>query len=113
MSREPEPTGMMPASDDTGTKTRKGLVFLERASYRRRRLTDAARLMPVLGALLWAVPMLWNRSVTSTSTALLYVFGIWVLLVIGAGMLSRGIAQMTWSGEDRDSEDGEHEGGAV
>ena len=54
-------------------------VFLERRSYRRRRMQDAQRLLPVLGMLLWMVPVLWpTRDETghvTMSAAIYYVFG--------------------------------------
>ena len=78
-------------------------VFLERQTYRRRRLMDAARLMPVLGALLFAVPLLWpaagdpgGAQPMSTSGAILYIFTVWAVLILGNvwfGRLTRG-----WSG---------------
>ncbi|MCG7495211.1 hypothetical protein [Thalassobius sp. Cn5-15] len=55
-------------------------LFLERRSYRLRRLMDAARLMPFLGALLFAVPLLWGANDTggvSSSRAMLYIFAVW------------------------------------
>lgn len=112
MNRGGEPSATVPAAQEAGLKARKGVVFLEKASYRRRRLTDAARLIPVVGALLWAVPMLWARAVTSTSTALLYVFSIWVVLVLGAALLSRGIGRVNWSAEAGDGSEGDREGEA-
>ncbi|CUK01853.1 hypothetical protein Q8W37_20510 [Shimia thalassica] len=63
-------------------------VFLERQSYRRRRLIDSIRMVPIIGALLWAVPMLWPTSKdeagadVTTSDAFIYLFGCWLLLVI-------------------------------
>lgn len=64
-------------------------LFLERRSYRQRRLMDAARLMPLLGGVLWVVPLLWGRAgEVSTSTAMLYIFGVWLLLAGLALMLS-------------------------
>lgn len=72
-------------------------IFLERRSYRQRRLMDAARLLPVLGALLWMVPLLWPRSASdatthqaavSTSSAILYMFGVWIFLALMALFLS-------------------------
>lgn len=63
-------------------------LFLERRSYRRRRMMDAVRLLPVLGLCLWLVPVLWPRSAesadaaVSTSTALLYIFSIWLGLCL-------------------------------
>lgn len=62
-------------------------LFLARGSYRQRRLADAARMLPVLGAVLLMLPLLWPRSgdeVPTTSAAMLYVFGCWMLLVVAA-----------------------------
>lgn len=92
-------------SDDVDPETGKPhppSVFLERQSYRRRRLTDAARLLPILGAALFAVPLLWpsgdgiaDERVVPLSSAMTYVFGIWALLIaIGAGF---GIAARRWT----------------
>lgn len=73
-------------------------LFLERRSYRQRRLMDAARLLPLLGALLWLVPLLWPQGgaevaeqdveAVSTSVAILYIFGVWILLALAAVFLS-------------------------
>lgn len=69
-------------------------VFLERRSYRRRRLMDAIRLLPVVGALLWMLPLFWpagseNVEPVRTSTAISYVFGVWILLIaLGSGLWS-------------------------
>lgn len=91
-------------------------VFLERRSYRRRRLADAARMLPFFGALLFAVPLLWphpDPTATSTgeaatqavpmSAAMLYVFAAWAgLVVMGAvlGILTRELGTGTDSGQD-------------
>ncbi|MFD1508679.1 hypothetical protein [Lacimonas salitolerans] len=68
-------------------------LFLERRSYRQRRLTDAARLIPVLGAVLWGIPLLWQRGPEgiATSTAILYIFGVWLALAWLALMVSRNL----------------------
>jgi hypothetical protein len=67
-------------------------LFLERRSYRLRRLMDGARLMPFLGGGLWAVPMLWGGAAgtggISTSQAMLYIFGVWLALTLLAAILS-------------------------
>lgn len=77
-------------------------LFLERRSYRQRRLMDALRLLPLLGAVLWAVPLLWGQPETAsgmakgaevsggvpTSRAMLYVFGVWAILAVLALLLS-------------------------
>lgn len=89
--------GRPPRPDRTG---RAGPVFLERTSYRRRRLTDAVRLIPMLGAFLWALPLMWARGGTSSSAALLYLFGVWAVLVLGAALLSWGMRGIDWTGNE-------------
>ena len=66
-------------------------MFLARGSYRQRRLRDAARLLPVVGGLLWMIPLLWPRGPGGqmVSTALLYIFGVWAGLIVLAFVLSR------------------------
>ncbi|MEX0367654.1 MAG: hypothetical protein AB3N22_16405 [Ruegeria sp.] len=65
-------------------------LFLERRSYRRRRVMDAMRLLPVLGVLLWLVPVLWPNAAdgpdapgpVSMSGAVVYVFVVWAGLIL-------------------------------
>lgn len=70
-------------------------VFLERRSYRQRRMMDAVRLLPLVGLLLWLVPTLWSVSDATgdepvkMSQAIIYVFGVWVCLILSAGILWR------------------------
>lgn len=95
-----------------GTDRRSPAVFLERQTYRRRRLMDAARLLPVLGALLFAVPLLWPGAEDAgaaapmpTSRAIRYIFLVWALLILGNiwfGRLTRG-----WSGPGRGEDEAE------
>ncbi|EPX86473.1 hypothetical protein ruthe_01288 [Rubellimicrobium thermophilum DSM 16684] len=67
--------------------------FLDRRRYRRTRLRDAACLLPVLGAALLLVPLLWPASGQGTppsnAGALLYLFGVWAGPILAAGILSR------------------------
>ena len=66
-------------------------LFLERQSYRGRRLIDFVRILPVVGAFLWSIPLLWptgEGSSVSISEAILYVFGVWFFMVIGSAMIS-------------------------
>ncbi|WP_147110974.1 hypothetical protein [Tateyamaria sp. syn59] len=70
-------------------------LFLEKRSYRRRRLKDALRLLPVVGVLLWMVPVLWPSGAShpadptpvAMSSAITYVFVVWVLLILAAAAL--------------------------
>lgn len=68
-------------------------VFLERRSYRQRRLRDAAQLLPLLGLALWGVPLLFSADgiPAPTSRVLLYIFGIWLGLVVIAAALARAL----------------------
>ncbi len=65
-------------------------LFLARQSYRRRRLIDALRLVPVLGGLLFMVPVLGasGRAGSSFGGAL-YLFSSWALLILLTAILSR------------------------
>lgn len=71
-------------------------MFLERRSYRLRRMKDAIRFLPVLGGALWMVPLLWpaangaaqgDAEAMPMSMALKYIFGIWFFLVLTAWAL--------------------------
>lgn len=68
-------------------------VFLAPSSYRRKRLRDAARLLPAMGVALLLVPLLWTPSDApggvGNAAALLYVFGVWIALILVAFLLSR------------------------
>ena len=66
-------------------------IFLERASYRQRRLRDAARLLPVLGLILWTIPLLWPDAEGAdrfSAMAVSYIFGVWVSLIVLAAVIS-------------------------
>ncbi|WP_371039154.1 MULTISPECIES: hypothetical protein [unclassified Rhodosalinus] len=71
-------------------------VFLQRELYRARRLADAARLLPILGACLFALPLLWRGEggEVSTSRAMLYLFAVWALLILAAALLSRRLGDI-------------------
>ncbi|SPF81554.1 hypothetical protein [Pseudoprimorskyibacter insulae] len=69
----------------------RGPLFVERQTYRRRRLMDAARVVPVVGLFLWSIPLLWSKlpeAAVPTSRALLFVFGVWVALIAVAFLIS-------------------------
>lgn len=64
-------------------------LLLERTSYRRRRIADAGRALPFLGVLLWMLPLVWSgqdaRGVLMSSASI-YLFAVWTLL-IGLGLI--------------------------
>lgn len=70
-------------------------LFLARRSYRRRRMMDAARLLPILGLVLLLLPALWQPADTptpDTGRGLIYLFGVWAGLVVAAAGLAQGLA---------------------
>ncbi|WP_271950371.1 hypothetical protein [Ruegeria faecimaris] len=77
----------MSMQDDRQPSGARPSLFLERQSYRRRRLTDAARLLPILGGALIAIPLLWPRGGDAAdgvplSSAILYIFTCWAVLIV-------------------------------
>lgn len=71
-------------------------LFLERRSYRRRRLADAARLLPLLGAALFLSPVLWfaeGGAGPGTAAGGIYLFAVWTALILGAAVMSRGLTR--------------------
>lgn len=66
-------------------------LFLARAVYRKRRLRDAARLLPLVGAFLLLLPLLWGA--TGAGRKLVYVFGVWALLIGVAAYIAPSLAR--------------------
>ena len=81
------------------------IPFLERQSYRRRRLIDTIRMLPVIGAVLWAVPLLWRQpgdgGAIMTSDAIIYIFLVWLLMVLGGGWLARSLKRSDAEEQER------------
>ena len=67
----------------------RGAVFLARGSYRQRRYHDLLRALPAAAIVLFLIPLLWPRGASATSDALTYLFSVWALLIVAAGILSR------------------------
>ena len=77
-------------SNTSGTRGAEDLrLFAGRSRYRRRRLVDAARVLPVLGLFLWWLPLLWGvpEEKHSASGALIYLFAVWGGLILVSGLL--------------------------
>ncbi len=86
-------------------------LFLARAVYRRRRLRDAARLLPILGLFLLLLPSLWVGPAAVEPSGIgrggsdwVYVFAVWAGLIGLAAALSPGLAAPE-SSKDADGED--------
>lgn len=69
-------------------------LFVERETYRRRRLIDAARILPVAGLVALLLPVLWSQSgQTSTANEALYLFGLWFAMILAARMMARPLRE--------------------
>jgi peptidoglycan/LPS O-acetylase OafA/YrhL len=79
-------------------------LFLARASYRRRRLRDAARLLPIVGLFLLLLPMLWvpDGRIHLSAGDIIYFFVVWLGLVLAAAVFARGLRPGERSEEDED-----------
>lgn len=79
-------------------------LFLARAPYRRRRLRDAARLLPVLGAFLLLLPLVWTPTsrMAMTSGDLIYFFSVWLALVALAAAFAPGLRGGDTSDDEED-----------
>ena len=67
-------------------------LFLARAVYRRRRLRDAARLLPLVGLLLILLPGLGSEEGSNAFDAV-YLFVIWIVLILTAALIAPGLSQ--------------------
>lgn len=67
--------------------------YLERDTYRQRRLRDAARVLPLFGIVLILLPLLWpwEEGGIRPSTFIFYLFGLWVVLAGLSALLARAI----------------------
>ncbi|MCY3984609.1 MAG: hypothetical protein OXD29_05265 [Roseovarius sp.] len=63
----------------------------DRRAYRRRRMADASRLMPLFGAALFGMPLLWGGETVPTTKVMVYVFAVWIALVVLSGLISRSL----------------------
>ncbi len=64
--------------------------FVARHSYRQRRLRDVARVLPVVGTVLWFLPLLYlgGPEAAGTGPVLILVFAVWAGLIIVAYLVS-------------------------
>lgn len=87
-------------------KTQRRPVFLGRIPYRRRRLRDAARLLPLFGLFGLVLPLLWSPpgvALRQVSGDLVYLFAVWVGLIAVAAAFAPGLSHH--AGDDDSDED--------
>jgi hypothetical protein len=87
-------------------KAPRNQVFLERRSYRMRRLADAARLLPILGLVLCLLPVFWQPAVSGqprlTASDGVYLFAVWIGLIAVAAFLSRRLLPLATVPQNKD-----------
>ncbi len=66
-------------------------LFLERASFRRRRLGDAARVLPVLAVVAVLVPVWWVPDAVSFAHGAAWLFGLWAGVIVAVALLHRAL----------------------
>jgi len=83
-------------------------LFLEHRTYRRRRLLDAVRLLPFVGAILFLAPALMPRAAQmDLSGRVVYIFAAWSLLILAIALSSRvarGVGAETEADAEADAE---------
>lgn len=83
-------------------------MFYAPAVYRLRRLRDTSRMLPVVGAFLFLLPILWSPAETDTRDTApdgIYLFVVWGLLVLAAALVSRGLVSPAERDAGSDEED--------
>ena len=83
-----------------------GTPYLEHRAYRRQRITDAARFLPVIGFFLFILPVLATGGSDSVTTAggFVFIFLIWGILIVASALLS------LWLGRDDGGDTGSPRG---
>lgn len=62
-------------------------IFLERAAYRRRRLQDAARLLPIVTICAMLVPVWLLPKALSGATGMVILFLLWLAVIVTSAAL--------------------------
>jgi hypothetical protein len=68
-------------------------LFLARDSYRKRRLRDGARVLPIFGTVLVLLPLMWPAVPQMVLAHWIFVFVLWVGLIVLAAVLARGLGE--------------------
>ena len=78
-------------------------IFVARETYRRRRLIDALRLLPVVGLSLFLSPLVGGAGyLRSTAQSGVFLFAVWFGLIVAAFALVRLLARVPGTGDPSD-----------
>jgi hypothetical protein len=72
-------------------KSNQHATFVAKETYRKRRMRDLARAVPVIGLVLLGIPLMWGDD-TLNSFAIIYVFLVWLVLIGLAAAISRAVS---------------------
>ena len=89
-------------------------LFLARADYRRRRKRDAARILPVVGAVAMILPLMWGGGLAlrgGTATLGIYLFGVWLVMIAAAAALAPALIRVARDEPGGGDAGGGHPGG--
>ncbi|MEY4982290.1 MAG: hypothetical protein RIR62_556 [Pseudomonadota bacterium] len=84
---------------------KRGPLFLKRQSYRRRRLRDLSRLLPLIGGVLFLIPVLWAPGTTArpdTAPDGVFLFAVWIGLIVVAAALAPAVGTSSDADEAED-----------
>lgn len=77
-------------------------LFHENAVYRRNRLIDAARMLPLAGVFLFIMPALFIVGSAPTASRWVFLFIAWVLLILVAALVSRALKKSEFDAGNQD-----------
>lgn len=80
-------------------KFRERRLIIGRAAYRRQRMLDATRILPMLLALAFLLPPVWHPAMFSFATGTLWLGGSWLVTIILTAVLHQQIGN-----EDEDDD---------
>ena len=85
-------------------------IFVQERTYKRRRMAAAARMLPILGVILFMIPLLWSDGETGsdstrTASVMIYLFVVWAALTGVAAVLSRRLGPEEDTPEDSATEE--------
>jgi hypothetical protein len=77
-------------------KPRRSPLYLARSSYRRRRLIDAQRLLPIFLFLLYLLPLLWGEAGSEAPVGggvrgYVHIFTVWLGAIVAAALIARAL----------------------
>lgn len=75
-------------------------LFLGRPAYRRRRLAEATRLVPVLFAVLAVIPPIWLPQYFSYARGAVWLATCWALAIAATALLHRALGHRSAEDED-------------